>query len=290
MMPSCDSPQSTSLFVGLQQINLYNDTNKHFCRLGRHITGTHDMTDKAPDTYGARLAQALEHAKMSQAELARRTGVKQQNIAYLIKRGRGSSYTGSFADQLGIPAAWLDGNLQHLSIGDAAAQHALKNPSVNQQTTQADAAQTSGSGFVVKPAQKTGILTPHISIRGHLRMSKTATLSALIDDTDPQTHAIIANLAGDHVVGYLIKGDGGAPVLNNGQAIVCDPDSAPAPGEMLLILRPDGDLIGNYLFGDDDSVTLQTIHGTERHTVELNAETVLMPVVMVVMPSRIKKR
>ena len=70
-------------------------------------------------------------------------------------------------------------------------------------------------------------------------MSKTATLSALIDDTDPQTHAIIANLAGDHVVGYLIKGDGGAPVLNNGQAIVCDPDSAPGPGEMLLVLHPD---------------------------------------------------
>ncbi len=289
MMPSCDLPQSTSLFVGLQQINLYHDTNKHFCRLGGHTTGTHDMTDKAPDTYGARLAQALEHAKMSQAELARRTGVKQQNIAYLVKRGRGSSHTGSFAHQLGIPAAWLDGQLQHLSAADVAAQYAQKNPKINTGATAVDARSAPTGVFSANAPQKTGTIGPHIPIRGHLRMSKNSPLSALIDEMDPQTHAAIANLAGSNVFGYLIRGDGGAPVLNNGQAIVCDPDSAPGPGEMLLVLHPDGDLIGNYLFGDDDSVTLQTIHGTERHTVELTGQTVLMPVVMVVMPSRIKK-
>lgn len=60
--------------------------------------------------YAQRLKRARAHAKISQPELARRVGIKQQSIQYLENPKRsatGSRYTGAIARELGVDATWL---------------------------------------------------------------------------------------------------------------------------------------------------------------------------------------
>lgn len=61
-------------------------------------------------TYGGRLKAAREHAGLSQAELARRQGLKPQAVQYLEDKNngaRGSDYTAGFARDCGVDPVWL---------------------------------------------------------------------------------------------------------------------------------------------------------------------------------------
>ena len=61
-------------------------------------------------TYGERLRKARELKGMSQAELARRLGLKPQAVQYLEEprnMAQGSRHTARFADALGVDAVWL---------------------------------------------------------------------------------------------------------------------------------------------------------------------------------------
>lgn len=60
------------------------------------------------ETMGERLQKYLADSNISQAELARMAGVKQQTINYLInRRSTGSSYAIKIANALGINPVWL---------------------------------------------------------------------------------------------------------------------------------------------------------------------------------------
>ncbi len=61
-------------------------------------------------TYGARLRKAREHAQLSQAELARRIGIKAQAVQYLEddeKAALGSKHTSALAQACGVNPIWL---------------------------------------------------------------------------------------------------------------------------------------------------------------------------------------
>lgn len=57
--------------------------------------------------YGDRLKRALMHADLSQAELARRIGIKQQGVNYLCSRATGSKHSAAIARALGVSLVWL---------------------------------------------------------------------------------------------------------------------------------------------------------------------------------------
>lgn len=61
-------------------------------------------------TYGERLKRARLNAGLSQAELARRLGLKAQAVQYLeepANAAQGSKSTPGFARELGVDAVWL---------------------------------------------------------------------------------------------------------------------------------------------------------------------------------------
>lgn len=68
------------------------------------------LMQKMKLTYGARLRLAMEHAGLTQNELAERVGMKQPSVAYLLdqnKNATGSQYTPRFARVMGVSVDWL---------------------------------------------------------------------------------------------------------------------------------------------------------------------------------------
>lgn len=58
--------------------------------------------------YGERLKEAIKHAKLTQLQVAERSGVTQSNISQLINSDAvGSEFTAQFADACGVSAIWL---------------------------------------------------------------------------------------------------------------------------------------------------------------------------------------
>ena len=66
---------------------------------------------------GTRIERRLKDMSMSQAELARRTGLKQPSINYLIRKGaRGSAHLHQIARELQTSPAYLIGDTDDPSI------------------------------------------------------------------------------------------------------------------------------------------------------------------------------
>lgn len=66
--------------------------------------------------YGKRLKKAMEHAKINQKELVKRTGLSQSTISSAINRSTGSSHTPLFAKACGVSAIWLSSNVEPMEI------------------------------------------------------------------------------------------------------------------------------------------------------------------------------
>lgn len=76
-------------------------------------------------TFAERVKKARERAKLSQAELARRLGLKQQAIQYLEDRknnARGSKHTAGIARECGVDPNWLSSGQGQMLRVDAAKQ------------------------------------------------------------------------------------------------------------------------------------------------------------------------
>jgi len=57
--------------------------------------------------YSKRLKKAMDYANLTQEESARKSGVKQQTIQYLLKKGRSSRYNSQIAHACGVNTDWL---------------------------------------------------------------------------------------------------------------------------------------------------------------------------------------
>lgn len=74
---------------------------------------------KPKETLSARLACALKHLNMTQSELARRIGVKQQVIQYLCtSQAQKSKFTYAIAQALGVNDVWLASGKGSMSLTD----------------------------------------------------------------------------------------------------------------------------------------------------------------------------
>lgn len=65
------------------------------------------MRVKERTDYGDRLFKARRHAALTQAELAKRTGMSQSNLAELETTGQGSAKTPQLATATGVRVQWL---------------------------------------------------------------------------------------------------------------------------------------------------------------------------------------
>lgn len=81
-----------------------------------------DRTD-----FGERLLKARLHAKLSQGELGKRSGLGQSAIAYLESKAHGSTKVAALAEITGVRSAWLaDSKGPMLELDEPLAQFAEK--------------------------------------------------------------------------------------------------------------------------------------------------------------------
>lgn len=216
-------------------------------------------------TYGGRLKHAMQLADMSQAALARQVNVKQQNIAYLINKGQGSSYTNQFATALGVNADWL-------ATG-------------NGEMTQHVASLTTEQSDLSDSRLSFGFS----NIRGFLRMTDTDGLVISVTHVDIPTQKIAVMNWSTTTQCYQVKGSELQPALFNGWVIAVDPALSPVAGEMLLCSLKNGSaVLGVYLYQSNDCITIQSLKHEKSKTYELAEIAQLLPIAGISMPSQIK--
>lgn len=58
--------------------------------------------------YGSRLKQARQYARLTQVQLAEKTGIAQSTISTAERKGNGSTDTAVYAQTCGVNAVWLE--------------------------------------------------------------------------------------------------------------------------------------------------------------------------------------
>lgn len=154
------------------------------------------------DSLGARLEKHLDETGISQAELARLSGVKQQTISYIIRSGaRSSAYATRLAMALGVNPYWLQ----------------------------------DGTGHPFDPAVEVGSEGSH-KVRAHwVPKRKMSELNTGFKG-EPATGEVAvtsvevsANAFAVDVVGRAMD-----PLLQEGDELIVDPNLMPEPGDYVL--------------------------------------------------------
>ena len=150
-------------------------------------------------TLGARLEQHLEKAGVSQAELARVSGVKQQTISYIIRSGaRSSAYATRLAQALGVNPYWLQ----------------------------------DGTG---DPFEST-VAVGHegaTSERAHWVPKKT--MDDLVSGQSVESKAVVTTMeVGPAAYAVDVRGRAMEPALVDGDELIVDPNIQPQPGDFVL--------------------------------------------------------
>lgn len=253
---SVRSAQTTNIFVGLQQVNLDTADNKLFCRIA-------GMDKPDLSTFSGRLEYAMQTAKLSQAELARRINVKQQNIAYLIKKGQGSSHTNQIANELHVNADWLA-----TGKGEPTA---LVAPPITEESS--ESLNRLSFGFS--------------EIKGILRMSENDSLLVSITSIDLPTHKVAILNWSATTLCYQIKGNELQPALYDGWIVAVDPALTPQSGELVIVNLKDGSSIfGMYLYDRVDSVTVQSVKNQRSSAIDRSNISEILPFRGIAMPSQ----
>jgi SOS-response transcriptional repressor LexA len=155
---------------------------------------------------GSRIRQVLHERDMSQAELARLVGVKQQTISYICTHEGGadsSRYAVRIAEILGVNPGWLQSG-----------RGGKHDPMVR---IELEGVELSVSRV---PLLKTE------DIPGFLKGDKGVVRRQLMTDGD----------VGNRSFAVEIEGESMRPVFNAGDRVVIDPDKAAEPGDFVCAL------------------------------------------------------
>lgn len=155
----------------------------------------------AKSTLGNRIKQVLDQKQMSQAELARLVGVKQQTIHYLCRSsGQTSRHSVRIAEVLGVNPAWLQ----------------------------------SGEGDLHDPlALTSNDLTKIPVIRSNIDLVKQFLLERLHQKEIIGTLITDKNV-GNKVFALEVDGQSMSPLYQPGDTIVIDPEVKPEPGDFVI--------------------------------------------------------
>jgi SOS-response transcriptional repressor LexA len=154
--------------------------------------------------FGNRIKQVLHEKGLSQSQLARLVGVKQQTISYICAPDSPSStsrYASKIASVLGVNPAWLQ----------------------------------SGEGGKYDPTVRIELEGVEVSVRQIPLISKSAAVEFLKDGNTEITHALMTDAKiGKNAFAVEIDGDSMRPLFRPGDRVVIDPDLLPEPGDFVL--------------------------------------------------------
>ena len=168
------------------------------------------MTTKARpvttmNTIGGRIRQKLVEKGISQAELARRCGMKQQSLSYLCAAdspAESSRYTLKLSQELGVNPAWLQ-----MGLGDP------YDPVVKVSTPMGEAANMKKVPYVKCP-----------DAAAHANGETVTPIAILMTALD----------CGPLVFAVAVSDESMSPVFRIGDHAIVDPDVAPRPADYVV--------------------------------------------------------
>lgn len=164
----------------------------------------------AATALGARIRQVLAQKGMTQAQLARLVGVKQQTISYICARDNNAStsrYATKIAEVLGVNPAWLQ-----TGVGDQ------YDPTVR--------IELEGVELLVR---RVPLLVGLTDLLAHLDGQEQERRISLMTDAE----------AGKRAFAMEIEGDSMRPLFRPGDRVVIDPDLHPEPGDFVAACADD---------------------------------------------------
>ncbi|MFA7942029.1 XRE family transcriptional regulator [Pseudomonas brenneri] len=178
-----------------------------------------------------RLKQARKHARITQADLAARAGIKQASISE-IERGltRTSGHIVKLATVCGVDPAWLsEGIGQMLGAETSNVEVGPPITSVTRRIEIVGTAQLGPDGYWVGLDGKDGWVETY--------------------SRDEDAYAL------------RLKGDSMAPAIRNGWIAVCEPNHRRVPGEYVMVTTKDGQsMVKELLYENDEGVSLMSIN------------------------------
>lgn len=178
-----------------------------------------------------RLKQARKYARITQADLAARAGIKQASISE-IERGltRTSGHIVKLATVCGVDPAWLsEGIGQMLGAETSNVEVGPPITSVTRRIEIVGTAQLGPDGYWVGLDGKDGWVETY--------------------SRDEDAYAL------------RLKGDSMAPAIRNGWIAVCEPNHRRVPGEYVMVTTKDGQsMVKELLYENDEGVSLMSIN------------------------------
>lgn len=168
---------------------------------------------------GSRIRQVLSEKGMSQSQLARMVGVKQQTISYICAldgAASSSRYSSAIASALGVNPVWLQ----------------------------------SGQGGKFNPTVRIELEGVELAVRRVplLRIESVPAFMAAGPETKEMAQAGLMTdaPAGKHSFAVEIEGDSMQPLFKSGDRVVIDPEVRAEPGDFVLAQIPDGVTFRKY--------------------------------------------
>jgi phage repressor protein C with HTH and peptisase S24 domain len=216
-------------------------------------------------TLGERLRFARDRAGLSQKALAFKAGVSQQLISKIEKNAAAGSSTASrLARACGVPTDWL---AEGVGSPDAV-----------------------GEGKPDYVGMEVPVDVRDIPIVGTTQAGPDATWFELGYPSGFGEASVL--MVAPHPSCYALRdvGDSMAPVIQEGQAVVCDPEAEPVPGEEVVVRLVDGQvMVKVFLSSQGGRVTLDSVNQQyKRLVIALDQIEILHPVIAVVRPSAIR--
>lgn len=216
------------------------------------------LSEEKPTTFGARLKLARKAAGLTQKAAATKAGMSQGTLSDLENDGSTSStYTARLAHLYSVDARWL-------ADGEGAPTPRVAEPTVEygrprtaSKVPVAGYAQLGENGWYeeVQMLGSAGYVEAHSS--------------------DPDAYAL------------RVRGDSMFPAIRDGWYVVVEPNGAPVAGEYVAIVLRDGrKMVKEFLFQSADAISVQSVNGETRLTLELSAIQSVHAIGAVLMPSK----
>ncbi len=228
---------------------------------------------------GKRLKEAREFRKLTKTALSVMVDMTDAGIGAIENRDQESARKSlELAEALQISHAWLIRGEGSMLDGFEKTNGIKSDIKIYLKTTVND--------DVGQPVHISGIDIALIKISGTIEMRKEDGFKVEVFRVEP-THQVPVFYATQTTSVFQIVGSGMQRPLRDGWHIACDQSANPIQGEYLLIQHIDDSWsIGEYLYGQDTSIEVDSLEGSGRRSILRNTIKILLPVIGIIPPSQ----
>lgn len=209
-------------------------------------------------TYQERLRLAMEYADLTQQELAKRVGVRQQSIQYLLSKGRSSRRNSEIAKACGVDPDWLatgEGETNEMRVLarkqqiDREAQRSRDHVTLGDESDEVDA-EADPRYSTIPLYQVDAAAGGGASVYTEAPNGSLAFLRSWINDRGLDPRRLVA---------VEVAGDSMAPEYKDGDVIVVDTREAPLKSGFVYVFRVDHELRLKRLYRNlNGSITIRS--------------------------------